>query len=166
MQNKDNFSRLVFRDLESRITRTDAILISEWIQSKQLVHIILDKPYQSDPDPNMVGLYISEIILGEFKTPLKYKGQNKFFLFDYILPFTGNSLLVHYNQYNEVYFPIKLPIQESSDRIIDSQCILDYVGQKVDKMNRKIVENEQNIDSISVIVEDNSIEQLIIMIKV
>jgi hypothetical protein len=95
-----DFSHLIFRDADSRISKRELLLIDQWMYSQKTLHIIRDHPHHAFP--MLGGLWGITNKIHEYRIPWEQMesfphefGADQIFLAQYVYPFLKKDSLIH-----------------------------------------------------------------------
>jgi hypothetical protein len=118
----------LIRDTDSRITPRELLAVSEWINSKKMVHIMRDHPHHNVRILGGMwgGTGRLAIIIPEENRLLEYgnaRGQDQVFLGDYLYPLVRKDLFVH-----DSFYWINFKKHRFSRRDLNGE----YIGESFD----------------------------------
>ena len=122
----------IFRDADSRITKRESDMVTEWIESGMNLHVIRDHPMHNAPIlGGMWGIRIDRAKV--FQSALRgyipkgYYGEDQEFIWKYVYRQNRGDMLVH-----DPYFMRESRSQKSQKFGVS----LEYIGESIDQFDQ------------------------------
>jgi hypothetical protein len=142
-----NYGYYIFRDVDSRLSRRESVMVEEWLASEKNLHVIRDHPMHNAPVlGGMWGIrcdYKNVILKSlEINVAEGYYGEDQEFLWEYVYKPYRRDLVVH-----DRYFLREASSVKRGKRPPDHS----YIGESFDDLERY----SQRLRDIMVISENS-----------